>query len=166
MATHIVSATDTEIAKWLQPVLEGKREAGLEAHKLWIHPILAVIHQIFLEWWLNLSSQSNLMRAKYTRFIEIAHSNYNHDPSPFGHPSAEGASFLLTLNKPKTASWSEKLYLEMFRSKAFLAPYIDKYKVQEIDQSSKTSAPQPLLSPQEKAKRNQDDDQTTAILPL
>lgn len=163
MATNVIAMQSPPIRDWLKPYLEGSAEADMEAHKLWIHPLLSVIHQMYQTWWLNSSSPNPNMITKYKRFVDSALTEYVTDPAPLGRPSLPGATFLLTLYNPDVKSWRDQFSLSMFRSKIFLAPYIANYSgsirtIPSTQRPASDSNPQPLLSPHEKASMNQDDD--------
>jgi hypothetical protein len=168
MATQIMSLKEQKIAHWLKPFLEGTAVADIESHKLWIHPLIAVIHQMYIDWWLHESNPNKNMQTKFKRFVDSALNEYTTDPAPLGKPSAEGATFLLTLYKTDVKSWCDQYFPALFRSTIFLAPYITNYSstiriIQSSQRNLANTSSQPLLSPQEKAKRNQeDDDRTTA----
>lgn len=159
MATHIMSLNEPRIEQWLKPFLDGSEIAHSDSHKLWIHPLASVIHQMYLDWWMHESSPNPNMLEKFKRFISSALTEYSTDPAPLGQPSAEGATFLLTLYAPDVKSWCDQYFPALFRSTIFLAPYIANYSniIRVIPSSQKgkpSSLSQPLLSPQESAKRN------------
>ena len=167
LATSYFSASDPIFNNlWVPTANFNPSEAD---YRLLVQPMLALTHQIFLDWFTNEAS-SDPMRAKYKRFVDDAMSCYTAPPAHLGTPTAEGATFLFTLFQPRVKTWQDQFPFKMFRSQVFLAPYISAYSKEATliparGANSVAFTPKPLLSPIDHAKRRREDENSVETEP-
>ena len=160
MANICLRTDDENLQIWWDNTLQDNQPA--EEHKLWIHPVLAIWHQLYLKWWTTNSSSPTMM-SKYARFVDLAMQNYTADPAPLGTPHASGATFLLTLYNPDIKTWITQFSMTKFRDNLFRPKYISKYGngVKIVKTRTASTQLMPLLSPMEKTRRGGDDEIST-----